>query len=112
NFLRGANGENLSRPSASVFDHSPRAQCFLSCSLPFVMFCRRLFALLHCSNGLLSSFMAVTSVIPIALSDISSDILYEKSAAYARIGLLKTMTECNGGIISPISPQSRQPDCA
>ena len=47
--------------------------------------------------------MAVTSVIPIALSDISSDILYEKSAAYASIGLLKTMTECNGGIMVKLS---------
>src|SRR5436305_933161 len=75
---RYADGENLSRPSASVFDHPPCAQCPPSRSLPFVIFCCRLSALLHsllhCSNGLLSSFMAVTPVIPIALSDISSDI--------------------------------------
>ena len=37
---------------------------------------------------MLSSFMTVDSAISVALSDISSDIIYEKPAAYAKIELL------------------------
>jgi len=37
---------------------------------------------------MLSSFMTVDSAISVTLSDISSDIIYEKPAAYAKIELL------------------------
>jgi len=37
---------------------------------------------------LLLSFITINSAIPVVLSDISSDILYEKPAACAKIGLL------------------------
>lgn len=47
--------------------------------------------------------MTVNSAISTAPSDISSDILYEKPAACAKIGLLETMIAWNGGIIVKLS---------
>jgi len=47
--------------------------------------------------------MTVSLAISLVLSDISSDIPYEKPAAYAKIGLLETMIQCNGGIMLKLS---------
>jgi hypothetical protein len=50
-------------------------------------------------NGLLPFFMMVNSTISMILSD----ILYEKAATLAKIGLLETMTVCIGGILVKLS---------
>jgi len=47
--------------------------------------------------------MTVSSEISPVLSDISSDILYEKPAACAKIGLLEIMRECHGGVMGKLS---------
>lgn len=52
---------------------------------------------------LLSSFMIVNSEVFEILSDISSDILYEKPAACAKIGLLSIMRAYNGGVMMKLS---------
>jgi len=48
---------------------------------------------------LFSSFIAINSAIFVILSDISSDIPYEKPVAYVKIGLLETMIKYNGGMM-------------
>ena len=47
--------------------------------------------------------MMVNSTISVVLSDISSDILYEKAVTRAKIGLLEKMAEWNGGIMVKLS---------
>ena len=49
--------------------------------------------------------MTLNAPIFVVLSDISSDILYQKSVACAKIGLLEIMTECNGGSIVKLSEE-------
>jgi hypothetical protein len=52
--------------------------------------------------------MTINLAVSVVLSDISSDILYEKPAAYAEIGLLEKMMECNGGILVKLGEQERR----
>ena len=47
--------------------------------------------------------MTVSLAISLVLSDISSDIPYEKPVTYAKIGLFETMIQCNGGIMLKLS---------
>jgi hypothetical protein len=52
---------------------------------------------------LLSSFMTVNSALFVIVSDISSDIPYEKPVASATIVLLEAMIQCNGGMMTKLS---------
>ena len=52
--------------------------------------------------------MTINLAVSVVLSDISTDILYEKPAAYAEIGLLEKMMECNGGILVKLGEQERR----